>query len=479
MHGDITDRSVYAADIPEQVIDLPIGHDIPSGPASAVVLVGEPLGCEQLDIFLVDCHTFYPFWACVRGVGFMKRVSAQDLLSYAIFVLCLSVILFTRAEEWWEAPDWRPTSNDEEAFVQGRPGEHQFLTACRQGRVDVMEYWLSQKGFRPNDEFISGYTGKKVSGLRVASDCGHIDALKLLIKAGADLNQATDAGATPLSAASQEGLVEVVESLVKAGADLNQGTDDGAAPLFMASQNGHHKVVAILIQAGADLNQARNDGATPLYMASQNGHNKVVTILLKAGADLNQGTDDGASPLFIASQNGHVEVVEILAKAGADLNQTWNCATPLFQASHFGHVDVVEFLVKAGANLNQGPDDGATPLFEASQNGHVEIVEILIKAGADPLKQWHRNDLFYQSSLEAARLRKFFCLTNPETRKRYALIIKTLKPAVKSWKEQKKIQAQIDGNTGCFDGFVDALKHEIKHTVAPFMKRAPLKSKGY
>ncbi len=60
-HRDITDRSVYAADIPEQVIDLPIGHDIPCCPASAVVFVGEPLGCEQLDIFLVDCHTVSPF----------------------------------------------------------------------------------------------------------------------------------------------------------------------------------------------------------------------------------------------------------------------------------------------------------------------------------------------------------------------------------------------------------------------------------
>ncbi len=329
--------------------------------------------------------------------------------------------------------------------MQGRPGEHQFLAACRQGRVDVMECWLSQKGFRPNDEFISGYTGEKVSGLRVASDCGHNDALKLLIKAGSDLNQATDDGVTPLFIASQEGLVEVVEILVKAGADLNQGHDDGAPPLFMASQNGHHKVVAILIQAGADLNQGY----------------------------------DGATPLYIASQNGHAKAVEILVKAGADFNQTWDGVTPLFMASQNGHAEVVKILVKAGADLNQGHNNEATPLFMASQNGHVEIVEILIKAGADPLKQWHRNDLFYQSSLETARLRKFFCLTNPETRKRYALIIKTLKPAVKSWKEQKKNQAQIDSNTGCFDGFVDALKHEIKHTVAPFMKRAPLKSKGY
>ncbi len=114
----------------------------------------------------------------------MKRVGTQELFSYAVFFLCLSVVLFTRAEEWWEAPVWRPTPNDEEAFMQDYPDEHQFLAACRQGRVDVMEYWLSQKGFRPNDEFISGDTGEKVSGLWIASQEGHNDVVQILLRGG-------------------------------------------------------------------------------------------------------------------------------------------------------------------------------------------------------------------------------------------------------------------------------------------------------
>ncbi len=377
----------------------------------------------------------------------MKRVGAQGLFSYAVFFLCLSVVLFARAGEWWEAPDWRPTSSDEKAFVQALPGEHQFLAACRQGRVDVMEYWLSQKGFRPNDEFISGCCGDRVSGLWVVSQKGYTDGVKLLIEAGADLNQAAD---------------------------------DGATPLFIASQNGHNKVIAILVKAGADLNQATDDGATPLFIASQNGHSKVIAILVKAGADLNQATDNGTTPLLIASQNGHNKVIAILVKAGADLNQGYHGATPLFIASQNGHAEVVQILVEAGADLNQSPDNGAPPLFIASQQGHAEVVKILVNAGADPTQKW-RNYLFItKSPLTIARhALPLLKRMNPEKYARYDQIITTLKPAVKSWREQKKIQAQIDGNTGCFDGFVDALKHEIKHTVAPFMKRAPLKSKGY
>ncbi len=398
----------------------------------------------------------------------MKRVGAQGLFSYAVFFLCLSVVLFARAGEWWEAPDWRPTSSDEKAFVQGLPGEHQFLAACRQGRVDVMEYWLSQKGFRPNDKFISGYTGKKVSGLRMASDCGHNDGLKLLIKAGADLNQATDDGATPLFIASQEGLVEVMEILVKAGADLNQ-TWNGATPLFKASHGGHVEVVEILVKAGADLNQTWN-GATPLFQTSQNGHVEVVEILVKAGADLNQ-TWNGATPVFMASQNGHAEIAKILVDAGADLNQTWKGATPLFMASQNGHAEIAKILVDAGADLNQ-TWNGATPLFIASQNGHVEIVKILVKAGADPTRKWHVGYFITQSPLTTARhARPLLKRMNPEKHARYDQIIEILKSAVKVRKNQKI--ARSTGTTVYFDPAVDMA--EIKNTVTPLMGRLSLK----
>ncbi len=208
--------------------------------------------------------------------------------------------------------------------MQGRPGEHQFLAACRQGRVDVMEYWLSQKGFRPNDEFISGYTGEKFSGLWVASQKGHTAGVKLLIKAGADLNRCSDCGATPLYMASQNGHAEAVEILIQAGADLNQNWK-GATPLYMAAQKGFAEVVQILVNTeGVALNQPRNNGVTPLYIAAQKGHAEVVQILVNTeGVALNQPRPDGDTPLYIAAQNGHAEVVKILLQAGADQSIKW------------------------------------------------------------------------------------------------------------------------------------------------------------
>ena len=58
-------------------------------------------------------------------------------------------------------------------------------------------------------------------------------------------------GVTPLYMASQNDHVEVVRLLIDAGALINQADEDGATSLFMASLNGHVDVVRLLIDAGA------------------------------------------------------------------------------------------------------------------------------------------------------------------------------------------------------------------------------------
>jgi ankyrin repeat protein len=94
-----------------------------------------------------------------------------------------------------------------------------------------------------------------------------------------------DNGETPIWTASQNGdFVEVVRLLMDAGALINQANNDGATPLSIASRNGHVEVVRVLIDAGALINQALNNGATPLLIASQDGHVNVVRLLINAGA---------------------------------------------------------------------------------------------------------------------------------------------------------------------------------------------------
>ena len=93
-------------------------------------------------------------------------------------------------------------------------------------------------------------------------------------------------GCTPLYIAAQEAKLEAVRILIDNGADLNKATTDvGCTPLYTSSGEGLLEVVRCLLVGGADVNVSRSDGgATPLAVASRNGHYNVALILLKGGA---------------------------------------------------------------------------------------------------------------------------------------------------------------------------------------------------
>ena len=79
--------------------------------------------------------------------------------------------------------------------------------------------------------------------------------------------------------AAERGYTHVVMELIKAGADVNQATSEGFTPLHIAAQNGHDGCVAVLIQAGADARKADKDGWTPMEIATGYKREKVVTLL--------------------------------------------------------------------------------------------------------------------------------------------------------------------------------------------------------
>ena len=188
----------------------------------------------------------------------MKRVNAQSLFSYAIFLLSVSVALLSQAG-WKDAPDWNGTP----PFVQEYPNEHQFLAACRQGRPDIAAYWLGHDDFDPDREFSNGWVKKlkyqrvisKMSGLFVAAARGHKAVVEMLINAKANVNKACDddkgKGMTPLVIASYYGHNDVVQLLIEKGADLNKSTK-GATALVMAGQNGYPDIVRALVEAKAN-----------------------------------------------------------------------------------------------------------------------------------------------------------------------------------------------------------------------------------
>eukprot|EP00731_Ephydatia_muelleri_P036664 Em0301g2a len=111
----------------------------------------------------------------------------------------------------------------------------------------------------------------KTTALYVASEKGDYEGVKRFLGEGADVNEAiSDDGCSSLYAASCNRHLDVVKTLLEAGANIDQ-------------------VYKTLLGAGADVNIARSDdGRRPLYIASLNAHLGVVKTLMEAGANINQ-----------------------------------------------------------------------------------------------------------------------------------------------------------------------------------------------
>ena len=106
--------------------------------------------------------------------------------------------------------------------------------------------------------------------------------MRLLLSAGAAVDQASKYGDTPLCAASQEGNVACVRQLLAAGAAVDQADKHSRTPLSCASTEGRVECVQLLLALGAAVDQADKDGRTPLYIASLTGKSECVQQLLAA-----------------------------------------------------------------------------------------------------------------------------------------------------------------------------------------------------
>src|SRR5205823_9604878 len=77
-------------------------------------------------------------------------------------------------------------------------------------------------------------------------------------------------GLSPLAFAAREGDIESAKMLLDAGANVNQVTNYGWTPLLIAANNRHYKLAAYLVERGADVNLANKGAWTPLYLATDN-----------------------------------------------------------------------------------------------------------------------------------------------------------------------------------------------------------------
>ena len=233
-------------------------------------------------------------------------------------------------------------------------------------------------------------------------------------------------GLTALVFAAREGDPESAKLLLDAGADVNQTTEYGWTPLLTATNNRHYKLATNLILRGADVNIANKGGWTPLYLATDNrnieggdypvptadmDHLDFIKVLLDRGANPNDRIKDdtlgrtiftmqwffesGATPFVRAAQSSDIDLMQLLLKYGADpkmptdYNDTALTAAAgigwvegvTYERSAKDNVDAVRMLLNLGLDPNAANNDGRTPLMGAALKGRNEVVQLLVDRG--------------------------------------------------------------------------------------------------
>ena len=150
--------------------------------------------------------------------------------------------------------------------------------------------------------------------LQQAAGQGDVEQLNLHIARGADVNKADKDRMTPLSRAAMGGHLDATKVLVAAGADVNASSFLGP-PLVVAVSRMQPAIAEFLVSAGAEVNGKGRGGQTALIAAVSAGQQETVELLVSKGADVNLANDQGMTPLRAASR--FPAIADFLREQGA------------------------------------------------------------------------------------------------------------------------------------------------------------------
>ena len=292
----------------------------------------------------------------------------------------------------------------------------------------------------PNSEGTQEVRSGGYTPLHFAARRGDLESIKVLLAAGAKLNEPAADGLTPFLLACANSYESVALFLLEKGADPHTADGNGVAPLHyaigkglsLASGGGRgggpeppnmRKLVEGLLAkrvnpnvrlgkpplrmrlVGAPLIEP--EGATPFLLAAASRDLPLLQRLLAAGADPKATTTDNTTALMMAAglagasgsgargrankeqEKEALEIVQVLVELGNDVNavntnieRTINGKTAVHAATYQGMDSVIQFLAEKGANLAAADRCGETPMNIAlGDPGHLRYQTERIRGG--------------------------------------------------------------------------------------------------
>jgi ankyrin repeat protein len=255
--------------------------------------------------------------------------------------------------------------------------------------------------------------------LYYAAMFSRFDAMRTLLKKGANIDGGTTVDTSPLRCAASEGNCEVVKFLHEEGASFGPGivhhvagasfSDTGDVmryvlkhsdqeidlldmndhtPLQVALQICNDGNVHALLDAGAERVKPAGDVDDQLMHVIRFGPRGCVNIvryLVDAGCDVNGCDRAGCPTVFHAVAQNDIEVVRLLVELGADFNKSDKYdMSPLAKAIRNQNNAMASFLLDQGANVHEIDDEGRSLVHHAVSVNAQYILDLLLMRGVDP-----------------------------------------------------------------------------------------------
>ena len=223
----------------------------------------------------------------------------------------------------------------------------------------------------------------------------NLQVCKLIIDAGANVNDKNAQGETPLIVAYTKGHAEIMSVLLAAGADANVKNANGETLLQIeySKEKPSIDVMKKLIDncANTDVKNPRGETLLQSECAKDRPNIDIIRILINGGATPNVKDNNGETPLSVIclkGNSGFLAILEELIKGKADVNVKNKKGETLLQlelSKEYPNLGVITALIKGGADINVKNTKGETLLQVEckKQSPNIDIIRLLISGGAD------------------------------------------------------------------------------------------------